>query len=412
MPPAVDNDDFFAQARDLWLNGDWEGLTSLNFDALCAHPDRCRLALLVASGHLQQHAQNKARQFVKLAQDWGCDGKLVGQVLVAGAYNTMGRAAIASGQEELAIQNFEESIRVALPAAEVHVLGNHKSVREAIRLGLLPQAAKQMRNHLTEIKRAGVAEKSQIAIFETELGLLHEELSLAQQRQQIFVTGEEKKSDVGEGGIAARQEALRNKSVSQLGQDLWVLERTGYKRGGFFVEFGATDGVLLSNTWLLEKEFAWQGICAEPNPKFLEQLRRNRGCKVSDQYIGGVTGKKVEFIMADVFGGSSEYASDDIHAKRREAYKEAGHVKTVESISLHDFLTQQGAPHDIDYMSIDTEGSEYEILSAFPFDKWRVRLLTIEHNFTENREKIRKLLEANGYVRTVSQWDDWYEKAC
>ena len=77
---------------------------------------------------------------------------------------------------------------------------------------------------------------------------------------------------------------------------------------------------------------------------------------------------------------------------------------------MHDFLRQHGAPRDIDYISIDTEGNEYDVLSTFPFDEWSVTLLTVEHNFTEQRTLIRKLLESHGYRCTEQQWDDWYER--
>jgi hypothetical protein len=86
-------------------------------------------------------------------------------------------------------------------------------------------------------------------------------------------------------------------SPSQLGQDLCVLEQTNYKKGGF-VEFGATDGVLLSNSYLLEKEFGWQGLCAEHNPKYFKQLQKNRNCTVNEACIAGETGKVVEFVTA------------------------------------------------------------------------------------------------------------------
>ena len=72
--------------------------------------------------------------------------------------------------------------------------------------------------------------------------------------------------------------ALANsrRSYAQLAQDLWVLFETGEQRGGFFVEFGAGDGVLLSNTCLLEREYHWRGVLAEANPVFHDCLRRNR----------------------------------------------------------------------------------------------------------------------------------------
>jgi hypothetical protein len=75
---------------------------------------------------------------------------------------------------------------------------------------------------------------------------------------------------------------------------------------------------------------------------------------------------------------------------------------------LDDFLHRHKAPLDIDYISVDTEGSELEILSSFPFDQWNVRLFTIEHNFMPQREKILELLQKHGYSRIEREWDDWY----
>ena len=51
---------------------------------------------------------------------------------------------------------------------------------------------------------------------------------------------------------------------SQINQDIFVLYTLNWKRNGFFVEFGATDGMDLSNTYLLEKDFGWRGILSEP----------------------------------------------------------------------------------------------------------------------------------------------------
>ena len=94
-----------------------------------------------------------------------------------------------------------------------------------------------------------------------------------------------------------------------------------------------------------------------------------------------------------------------MHGDKRAAYLAAGQVVSLIGISLNDFLEQHKAPREIDYLSIDTEGSEFEILQDFPFERWHIRLLTVEHNFTQRRIDIRALLEKNGYLCMEQQWE-------
>lgn len=408
--PVPYDENLLERSRTQWQFGDWHSLAKLDREKLKHHPDRAKLALLAAAGHLQTGNPNAARPFVRLAQDWGCSKKLVSQLLVAGLHNSLGRAALANGQDERARRHFEDAIRVALPKADNKLFSEARAVREAAKLGLLPQAAKLMSDQLVAIGQQGSLDRSRLRIFATELDLLHHELSLAQQRQQILSPNAATNTSLEEISAAEWRARLAQKSVSQLGQDLWVLEKSGYKRGGFFVEFGATDGVLLSNTWLLEKEFGWSGICAEPNPKFYEQLKANRHCAVSRACIAGETASQVDFILADAYGCIAKYAQNDMHGDKRAAYQAAGQIARLATISLDEFLAEHAAPDVIDYLSIDTEGSEFEILSAFPFEKWHIKLITVEHNFTPQRIAIRQLLQGKGYRCTEQQFDDWYEQ--
>ena len=61
-------------------------------------------------------------------------------------------------------------------------------------------------------------------------------------------------------------------SFSQIGQDKRVLDFYQNKKNGYFVEVGANDGKRLSNTYLLEKDYNWKGICIEPVPSLLKKL--------------------------------------------------------------------------------------------------------------------------------------------
>lgn len=70
-----------------------------------------------------------------------------------------------------------------------------------------------------------------------------------------------------------------------------------------------------------------------------------------------------------------------------------------------------GAPDEIDYLSIDTEGSELETLQAIDCGKYSFRIITCEHNFMPQRALIHELLMRHGYVRveqSLSDFDDWF----
>jgi FkbM family methyltransferase len=239
---------------------------------------------------------------------------------------------------------------------------------------------------------------AELNILRTEGELLSHELSLAL-NQGAFTQSDEKEP--------GRYQRL---SRSQLGQDLWVLEKLNWKREGFFVEFGATDGVLLSNSWLLEKHFGWRGICAEPNPKLFERLQKNRSCQLSQACIFRSSGNQMGFVLADAYGGLTDLARDDQHLDKRNAYADIGETIDVTTTSLLDLLDQMHAPPVIDYISIDTEGSELAILEGMDWSRYQFRCITVEHNFTAQRQGIQTILEGQGYSRQEAEWDDWYTK--
>jgi FkbM family methyltransferase len=201
--------------------------------------------------------------------------------------------------------------------------------------------------------------------------------------------------------------ALLDQSKSQLRQDLFALTQVDFMRKGFFVEFGATDGIELNNTWLLETKFDWTGILAEPARGWHENLRKNRTSKVDDRCVWRETGNTLNFTEAP--RGENSSISSLVSTSR----KIRGTTYNVETISLNDLLEGHGAPAVIDYISIDTEGSEFEILSHVDFDRWSFRVMTVEHNFAPQRDDIHKLLTSKGYTRvleTISRFDDWYIK--
>jgi FkbM family methyltransferase len=188
-----------------------------------------------------------------------------------------------------------------------------------------------------------------------------------------------------------------------------VLSALDFKQSGFFVEFGAADGITSSNTHLLEKNFGWNGILAEPARMWQKRLRENRKCHIDTGCVWHESGSHLRFNETR----SAEHSTIDSFSEvdtRREQRKH-GTIYTVETISLEGLLGKYDAPKLIDYLSIDTEGSEFDILNGFDFSRYRFRIITCEHNFTPAREQIFSLLTKNGYERTLTEYslyDDWY----
>jgi len=198
-------------------------------------------------------------------------------------------------------------------------------------------------------------------------------------------------------------------SSSQFSQDLFVLKESKYKRGGFFVEFGATNGIEGSNSYFLEREYSWSGILAEPAKCWATELSRNRNAVIDHRCVWVVSGQQIEFHEADVptLSTMSLFKDSDMHTSARSN----GSSYMVETVSLIDLLDQHNAPKTIDYLSIDTEGSELAILSAFDFSKYDVKIISCEHNWTSDREQIFSLLTSKGYVlkhKDLTDCDDWY----
>lgn len=202
-------------------------------------------------------------------------------------------------------------------------------------------------------------------------------------------------------------------SYSQIQQDRWVLHELNNKTHGFFVEIGAFDGHHLSNSLLLERDFSWSGILVEPNPALSDSVRSTRTSPLDTHPVDSVSGRQV--IMRFVLGepelsSMAEIAFRDKHAENRR--KESIEVEQT-TISLNDLLFTYNAPSSIDYMSIDTEGNEIEILRTFDFERYNVKLLSVEHNHTQADAQIEELLAMEGYERVYRDWsrfDGWYRK--
>ena len=185
------------------------------------------------------------------------------------------------------------------------------------------------------------------------------------------------------------------KLYSQAGQDIWVMRDVfDYKVGGYFLDIGAYNGVHLSNTYALEKNLNWNGICIEADHETYSILKRNRRCACINACVGKSEGE-VEFITGrGPYSGSKDKRRDieirdDIGSKTR----------IIPTLPINQILDQHRAPEIIDYLSLDVEGMEDDVMQTFPFDKHRFLCATIERPSLGLRQTLAK----HGYLLVSDQ---------
>lgn len=176
---------------------------------------------------------------------------------------------------------------------------------------------------------------------------------------------------------------------SQEGQDL-ILSTLFDKKNGYFVDIGAYDGISISNTYYFEKVLGWKGIAIEPNPEIFSKLTNNRTCECINACISDKD-EEVEFLLIK---GHSEMLSGIIqkyhprHLRRieREKLKFANKAEkiTVNCYSLQTLLNMRNIK-EVDILSIDTEGGEFDIINTFDFKKFYINAVVIENPYSDWR---------------------------
>jgi len=204
-------------------------------------------------------------------------------------------------------------------------------------------------------------------------------------------------------------------TYSQIEQERWVFAMCNGRRRGCFAEIGAFDGVLHSNTYMLETAHDWSGVCVEPNPALFAGLKDKRRALCLERAVYPRSGEKLSFICSQEIGTLAAYADGDRYAQDRAAAAATeGGTITVETISFADLAALAaseagGGPAGFDYVSLDIEGAELDILRSIDFAACPIALLTVEHNFAEPRRgAMQALLAAAGYRCLNVGFDDWY----
>ena len=185
---------------------------------------------------------------------------------------------------------------------------------------------------------------------------------------------------------------------SQGGQDVYVTNILREKRDGYFVEVGAYDGFTISNTYLLEKNYSWKGICIEATPYRIQDLKNNRPNAICiETAVFSESNLELDFTTTpiDILNVITEYAEIAV-----DFLNQNGQIIKVRTKTLTDILIENNAPENIDYLSIDTNGSDFKVLEGLDFTKYKFNVITVKNSsVVERQDIIKEILTSNGYSK-------------
>lgn len=180
-------------------------------------------------------------------------------------------------------------------------------------------------------------------------------------------------------------------------EDMYLLRIFQSKSTGYFVDVGANDGIFLSNTYALFRK-GWRGLCIEPNPEAYGELVRHRQGDVCIQAGIGRTEQMGQLLWRkDLTEGSS--FNMDLPAR------EQGCVVRVRTLTA--VLDENKAPAEFDFLSIDVEGMELEVLGSLDWGRYKPRVVVLEYNSEGKirREAFEFLIKLGYLPVVINRWN-------
>ena len=202
------------------------------------------------------------------------------------------------------------------------------------------------------------------------------------------------------------------KYTSQAGQDKMIKKNFfDGKKNGFFIEIGAYDGISGSNCYHFERFLNWDGIAIEPSNIQFEKLKKNRKCKVLNNAISDEV-KEVEFI--EVAEGLTQMSGINNSSFERNINTISNNQESkTNSINLKTITFDEIAPKnkDVDYLSIDIEGGEMNLLKSIDFKTNNIKVISVENNIPKEQNFKNFFEEINfTYLDRIGQDEIFYNR--
>ncbi|CAN8077284.1 unnamed protein product [Agarophyton chilense] len=178
---------------------------------------------------------------------------------------------------------------------------------------------------------------------------------------------------------------------SQFAQDVYVFVKhfTRLKRRGVYLDIASNQPIRLSNTYFFDRCLGWRGICVEANEQYYEPTFRERSCQLVPTCAGSTEGEVVQFRLRGEIGGV-------VGDSYKFGNSSKGNIVEKRCTTAQTVLDRTAISH-VDFMSLDVEGHELQVLKGIDFERTRIDIMTIE--VTPSFEEVKKLLLGFGYER-------------
>jgi FkbM family methyltransferase len=194
---------------------------------------------------------------------------------------------------------------------------------------------------------------------------------------------------------------------SQIGQDRYFIEEIIQgRRNGVFLDVGAHDGIATSNTYALETQLNWTGICIEANPALAEQCKANRPSSWTIQAAVWSEEKEVEFELPHSGNDFLSRIGGISHNENYFAFDFAK-VETLKMVAQPLKAILGDGPRYFDYFSLDVEGAELEALKGIDWSSTSFSYIALEFGHRNDflQEMIDYLASKNYALHRINDFD-------
>lgn len=310
-PLTIEAQKILERTQRQWEAAEWSNLSKLDPEIIKSHPQRERLALLVAASKLQNGEMSEIREIVKLAKNWGASKELTARALLSGVHETLGRANIIADQKEKAIRHFEYSAEIGSPRSDAGLLAHRRFV-DSSESSIKNYSA----NDKTQKQRKAICESNQelddphiisCRLIRLTDGDREQPISEREVSCREIEYGNEKfsfyfrKESTGDIGVIKQIFEEKQYEFGWLpqGKLIYGLHQETIKRGKkpLIIDGGANIGA--SSIWLGIKFPGATVLAIEPNQDNCELIKRNCSLKEVLLYCGGLSNKPQKLSLQD-----------------------------------------------------------------------------------------------------------------